>query len=94
MKTEVKKTLFVRKIRRWIMFHLQFKTKLAKSHGIPLLCSNVIHPYHESKFEASTCDLLSQFFKKSQILCPQNHGYKIKFDFIIKYVAIVEPYGN
>ena len=54
---------FIKKFLRWIRFHFYFKRKFSSSPGIPTLCSNLRHPYHESKFELSTCEVLSKFFE-------------------------------
>ncbi|MHA2365328.1 MAG: hypothetical protein ACXAC7_15325 [Candidatus Hodarchaeales archaeon] len=63
------------------------------SPGKPTLCENLSHPYHESQFEARTCNILSEFIHHKEILVPSQHKYKTKFDFIIPGIAIIEPHG-
>ena len=83
----------IRQIIRYIKFHLVFKRRYSKTPGIPTLCTNINHPFHESKFEAETCEVLSSIFPKKDVWTPTNHKYHIKFDFIIKNTAIIEPHG-
>lgn len=82
-----------RRFNRWIKFHYVYRRTISTGHGIISLCDNYYHPYYDSKFEAKTCNVLSEFFPKKNILVPEQHKYSIKFDFIIPKIAIVEPHG-
>lgn len=83
----------LKKFKRWISFHFLVKRKYKNIPGIPVLCSNINHPFHESKFEAKCCETLHFFFHEKDILTPSQHRCKTKFDFIIKKIAIIEPHG-
>ncbi|MFW9930125.1 MAG: hypothetical protein ACFFD1_12090 [Candidatus Thorarchaeota archaeon] len=61
--------------------------------GIPTLCSNIDHSYHESKFEAKTCNLLLEYFPANEILIPPQHNFSTRFDFYIPETAIIEPHA-
>jgi hypothetical protein len=78
---------------RYLKFQLIYKRRFSKTPGIPSLCSNVKHPYHESKFEMEVCEILCSIFGQKEVLVPQQHKYSIKFDFIVKNTAIIEPHG-
>ena len=78
---------------RYLKFHFIYKRKFCKTPGILCLCSNIKHPYHESKFEQETCSVLCSIFGNREVLVPSQHKYSIKFDFLIKENAIVEPHA-
>ena len=78
---------------RYLKFQLIYKRRFSKTPGIPSLCLNIKHPYHESKFEQETCKILCSICGNDEVLVPAQHKYLIKFDFIIKGTAIVEPHG-
>ncbi|MHA2106009.1 MAG: hypothetical protein ACW981_21485, partial [Candidatus Hodarchaeales archaeon] len=40
----------------------------AESLGIRILCGNVKHPYHESKFEALTCKILHKYYPAEKLI--------------------------
>ena len=75
------------------IFKFYNKRKFSKTPGIPCLCLNIKHPYHESKFEQETCNILCSICGNNEVLVPLQHKYPIKFDFIIKETAIIEPHG-
>ena len=83
----------LRSIWRYLKFHWVYKGRFSKTPGIPCLCSNIQHPYHESKFEQETCEILCTIFTQKDVLVPSQHKYPIKFDFIISNTAIIEPHA-
>lgn len=78
---------------RYLKFQIIYKRRFSKTPGIPTLCSNLKHPYHESKFEQETCNVLCSICGNKEVLVPSQHKYPIKFDFIIKGTSIIEPHG-
>ncbi|OLS16874.1 MAG: hypothetical protein HeimC3_51040 [Candidatus Heimdallarchaeota archaeon LC_3] len=84
---------FVKRIIRWLKFHLFIKNKFKKRFGNPKLCNNLEHRYHDSNFEKETCLILEKYFHQKSIIVPSQHKLKTKFDFIIKGIAIIEPHG-
>ena len=78
---------------RYLKFQLIYKRHFSKSPGVPCLCENMKHPYHDSKFEMETCKCLCSLFREKDVLVPSQHRYPIKLDFIIKETAIIEPHG-
>ena len=78
---------------RYLKFQLIFKRRFSKTPGIPCLCKNIKHPYHESEFEMETCNVLCAIVGNNEVLVPIQHKCPIKFDFIIKGTAIIEPHG-
>lgn len=85
--------IHLKKLIRYIKFHLIYKKRYINSPGIPSLCSIIGHPFHESKFETQTCEALKEFFLPQEIFVPSQHKFATKFDFIIPKVAIIEPHG-
>lgn len=83
----------IKKIIRWLKFHLLLKNQYKNRFGSPKLCNNLDHIIHDSKFESDTCLLLEKFFPKKNILTPSQHKLSTKFDFIIRNFAIIEPHG-
>lgn len=78
---------------RWIRFHLKYKNQFKNTPGIPCLCSNIYHKYHESLWERKTCELLSEYFNYKSVKTPHQHKLPIKFDLIIENVAVYEPHA-
>ncbi|OLS17024.1 MAG: hypothetical protein HeimC3_49980 [Candidatus Heimdallarchaeota archaeon LC_3] len=58
----------IKKFIRWSKFHFVIKYRFVNSKGIPSLCDNANHNYHDSKFEAKTCEALHQFFELKFII--------------------------
>lgn len=83
----------VRRFWRWFRFQTIYKRKFGSSPGIPCLCSNLRHPFHESKFERDTCESLATVLPPIDILVPSQHRLTTKFDFLIPNVGVVEPHG-
>ena len=78
---------------RYLKFQFVYKRKFSKTPGIPSLCSNVHHPYHESKFEQETCEVLCSILSEKEVLVPSQHKFPIKFDFVVPKTAIIEPHA-
>ena len=83
----------IRYLVRWIKFQLVFKPRYKKTPGIPCLCSNVNHAFHESLWEKKVCELLGNYFSLSHIKTPPQHKLPIKFDLIVDSVAVYEPHA-
>ncbi len=78
---------------RWIKFQLVYKPRYKNTPGIPCLCSNIDHPFHESLWEKKVCELLSNYFPLTDIKTPVQHKLPIKFDLIVNSVAVYEPHA-
>ena len=83
----------IKRLIRWIRFQVPIKQKYGKTPGIPSLCSNINHDFHESLWEKKTCELLCKNLNKKDVKNPTQHKYPIRFDFIVKNVAIFEPHA-
>ncbi len=80
-------------IKRWWRFQREYKKQNPELYEKRTLCRNVDHPYHDSKFEALTCRMLHKYYPAEQILVPEQHGCRTKFDFVIPGIAVIEPHG-
>ena len=78
---------------RWIKFQLVYKPKYKNTYGIPCLCSNINHKFHESLWEKKVCELLSIYFPITDIISQQQHQLPIKIDLIVEDVAVYEPHA-
>ena len=83
----------IRYLVRWIKFQLVFKPRYKNTPGIPCLCSNINHSFHESLWEKKVCELLGNYFPFSDIKTPPQHKLLIKFDLIVDSVAVYEPHA-
>jgi hypothetical protein len=83
----------IRYLARWIKFQLVYKPRYKKTPGIPCLCSNINHPFHESLREKKVCELLGNYFPLSDIKTPTQHKLSTKFDLIVDSVAVYEPHA-
>ena len=84
---------YIKSFLRYLRFNFYYKSKFSKSPGIPSLCSNINHPFHESLWEKKVCELLGNYFPLTDIKTPPQHKLPIKFDLIVDSVAVYEPHA-